>query len=335
MSNQIFIIAEAGVNHNGSVDTAFQLVDAAAAAGADAVKFQIFNAEALVAPSTQKVRYQMETTPNEESHYEMLKKLELTKKEHQQLFNYCIQKDVEYISTPYDIESAKFLDDLGVQTFKTASADVVDLNLHGFLSKTNKNVIIATGMATLGEIEEVMNLYPDKSKVTLLHCVSNYPCSIESLNLKAMHTLANAFHVSVGYSDHSIGPLAATLSVALGASVVEKHFTLDKTLPGPDHRASSDFSEFSELVNSIRAAEVALGAPTKICQREEAEMAAVSRKSIVLSKSLKKGSKVKKEDITLKRPGTGLYAREIKHIINKKLRHDLPKDHILSWTDIY
>ena len=335
MNNQVFIIAEAGVNHNGNLDMAFKLVDAAVKAGADAVKFQTFTAAALVSPNTQKVAYQMDTTPHEESHYDMLKQLELSKKEHQLLFKYCAEKGIEFISTPYDIESAKFLNELGVQTYKTASADIVDLTLHNFLSKTGKNVIIATGMATLGEIEEVVNIYPDKNKITLLHCVSNYPCSIESLNLKAMQTLKCAFNVNVGYSDHSIGSLAAIISVALGGTVVEKHFTLDKTLPGPDQRASSDCLEFSELVESIRAAEVALGTPAKFCQPEEAEMAAVSRKSIVLSKNVKKGEKITAEHIALKRPGTGLYAREIENILNKKSRHDLSKDHILSWGDFY
>jgi N,N'-diacetyllegionaminate synthase len=335
VNNQVFIIAEAGVNHNGNLGMAFKLVDAAVEAGANAVKFQTFTAAALVSPVTQKVAYQMDTTPHEESHFDMLKKLELSKAEHQKLFKYCIEKGIEFISTPYDIESVKFLDELGVQTYKTASADIVDLILHKFLSKTGKNVIIATGMATLGEIEEVINIYPDKNKITLLHCVSNYPCSIESLNLKVMQTLKGAFNVNVGYSDHSIGSLAATISVALGGNVVEKHFTLDKTLPGPDHKASSDFLEFSKLVDSIRATEIALGEPTKLCQAEEAEMASVSRKSIVLNKNVKKGEKITIEHIALKRPGTGLYAREIKNILNKKLRYDLPKDHILSWSDIY
>ena len=335
MNNPVFIIAEAGVNHNGKLDMALQLVDAAVKVRADAVKFQTFTAAALTLPLTQKVAYQMDTTPNEESHYDMLKRLELSKKEYQQLFKYCVEKGIEFISTPYDVESAEFLNKLGVQTFKTASADIVDLTLHKFLSKTGRNVIIATGMASLGEIEEVVNLYPDKNKITLLHCVSNYPCSIESLNLKAMQTLKGAFSVNVGYSDHSIGSLAATLSVALGATVVEKHFTLDKALPGPDHRASSDCLEFSKLVDSIRAAEVALGVPTKLCQAEESEMAAVSRKSVVLSRDVKKGERITEDHIALKRPGTGLYAREIENILNKKLRHDLSKDHILTWSDIY
>jgi sialic acid synthase SpsE len=284
---------------------------------------------------TEKVAYQMDTTSHEETHYDMLKKLELSKNEHRLLFKYCVKKGIEFISTPYDVESAEFLNELGVQTYKTASADIVDLTLHSFLSKTGKNVLIATGMATLGEIEEVVNIYPDKTKITLLHCVSNYPCSIESLNMKVMQTLKDAFNVKVGYSDHSIGSLAATLSVALGGAVVEKHFTLDKTLPGPDHRASSDCLEFSELVDSIRAAEVALGLSTKLCQAEEAEMASVSRKSVVLSRNVKKGEKITEDHIALKRPGTGLYAREIKNILNKKLRHDLSKDHILSWADFY
>lgn len=335
MNNHVYIIAEAGVNHNGNLDMAYKLVDAAVKTGADAVKFQTFTAEALVSPMTQKVAYQMDTTPHEESHFDMLKQLELSKKEHQLLFKYCVKKGIEFVSTPYDVESAKFLNELGVQTYKTASADIVDLTLHRFLSETGKKVIIATGMATLGEIEEVVNIYPDKSKITLLHCVSNYPCSIESLNLKAIQTLKHAFNVEVGYSDHSVGSLAATISVALGGSVVEKHFTLDKTLPGPDHKASSDYLEFSELVDSIRSAEVALGSPAKLCQAEEAEMAAVSRKSIVLSRNVKKGEIITEDHIALKRPGTGLYAREILNVLNKKARYDLSKDHMLSWADFY
>ena len=330
----IYIIAEIGVNHNGDMKLAYQLIDAAVKAGANAVKFQTFTAEKLVSPSTQKVAYQMDTTSSEESHYDMIKQLELSEKDHGLLFKYCASKNIEFISTPYDSESVGFLDALGVHTYKTASADIVDLMLHESLAKTGKNIIIATGMATLAEVEEVVNIYPDKNKITLLHCVSNYPCSLESLNLKVMHTLKYAFNVKVGFSDHTVDSLAAVISTSLGATVIEKHFTLDKNLPGPDHKASSTFSEFADMVTSIRATEIALGEPTKRCQSEEMQMASISRKSIVLSKDMAKGEKITREHLTLKRPGTGLYSREIKNILNKKLRHDLCKDHILNWSDL-
>ena len=299
MQKRVFIIAEAGVNHNGSLGLAIQLVDAAAKAGADAVKFQTFDAASLALPNTRKVAYQLETTPADESHFQMLKQLELSKDDHQRLFEHCAKRKIEFISTPYDINSADFLNKLGVQKFKTASADIVDLPLHSFLSGTGKDVIVATGMATLGEIEEVLGLYANKSKISLLHCVSNYPCSTESLNLRAMVTLRNAFNVEVGFSDHSVGSLASTLSVALGGRVIEKHFTLDKSLPGPDHKASCEFAEFAELVGSIRATELALGDPSKRCQPEEAEMASVSRKSIVLNTDVKKGEELTLEHIAL------------------------------------
>ena len=329
-----YIIAEIGVNHNGSVDLAKQLINEAKECDADAVKFQTFRAESLVSPNTLKVAYQRETTSEAESHYEMIRKLELGYKEHEILFDYCRKSNIDFISTPYDIKSAKFLNELGVSTYKTASADIVDLPLHEYLAATNKNVIIATGMATLGEVDEALSLYEDKTNIALLHCVSNYPCSKESLNLRAMTTLKNTFNVQVGFSDHSIGPHAASLAVALGASIVERHFTLDKTLPGPDHKASSTPAEFRDYINYIRAAETALGSSRKQCQEEEAQMASVSRKSIVLRHGLKEGHVMTKDDLTLKRPGTGLYAREMKNILNRRVRTDLAKDHILSYFDL-
>ena len=189
--NKTFVIAEIGVNHNGNIALAKQLIDKARQCGADAVKFQTFTADALVSPGTPKVTYQQQTTSDEETHYEMIKKLELSHQDHKILFNYCKQIEIEFISTPYDIQSAIFLNELGIKTYKTASADIVDLPLHEYLASTNKKVIIATGMASLAEVEEVLACYQDLSKVALLHCVSNYPCSIESLNLRAITTLKN------------------------------------------------------------------------------------------------------------------------------------------------
>ena len=285
------------------------MIDAAKESGADAVKFQTFSAETLASKDTPKVKYQENTTSKSETHFEMLKKLELSKDSHFELINYCNDLNIKFLSTPYDIESAKFLSEIGVDMYKTSSADVVDIPLQKFLAFTGKPVIVATGMASLGEIEYVTNIFQNASNenIVLLHCVSNYPCSDASINLKAMNTLGSAFQVPVGFSDHSDGSLAASLSVAFGAKVIEKHFTLDKSMPGPDHRASSTPKEFCELVRKVRQSEAILGSPKKSCQKEERQMASVSRKSIVLSRDCSKGTIIKADDLTLRRPGTGIF----------------------------
>ena len=262
---QCFIIAEIGVNHNGDITLAKEMIDAAKESGADAVKFQTFSAETLASEDTPKVNYQENTTSKSETHFEMLKKLELSKDSHFELINYCNDLNIKFLSTPYDIESAKFLSEIGVDMYKTSSADLIDLPLQKFLAFTGKPVIVATGMATLGEIEYVTNIFQNASNenIVLLHCVSNYPCSDASINLRAMNTLGTAFQVPVGFSDHSEGTLAASLSIAFGAKVIEKHFTLDKSLLGPDHRASSTPEEFFKLVRKVRQSEAILGSPKK------------------------------------------------------------------------
>lgn len=265
-----YIIAEIGVNHAGKVELAKQMILAAKEAGADAVKFQTFTAEALVTKGTPKVKYQENTTSANEDHYNMIKNLEFKNEDHPEVFNYCKSIEIDFISTPYDIESAKFLNELGVSVFKVASADIVDLPLHEYLASTKKPVIIATGMATIGEIETVVNIYRERENlnICLLHCVSNYPCSNESLNLSAMNMIGSTFQVPIGFSDHSVGDLAACLTVALSAKVVEKHFTLDKNMPGPDHKASSTPEEFASLVSMIRLSETMLGNPFKFPQKK-------------------------------------------------------------------
>lgn len=331
-----YIIAEIGVNHAGSVDLAKKMISAAKSSGADAVKFQTFTAEALVTHGTPKVKYQETTTSVSEDHFNMIKNLEFKNEDHPEIFEYCKSLGIDFISTPYDIESARFLDNLGVTIFKVASADIVDLPLHRFLASTQKPVIIATGMATLGEIETVVNIYRDckNENICLLHCVSNYPCSDESLNLSAMNTIANSFYLPVGFSDHSVGDLAASLSIALGAKVVEKHFTLDKNMPGPDHKASSTPEEFASLVRMIRQTEIMLGSPLKRPQQEEAQMALVSRKSIVAKFDLPKGHLISENDLTLKRPGTGIYSKSLGDIIGKITANDVPANKLISWHDI-
>jgi len=333
---KVFIIAEIGVNHNGDIKLAKELVLAAKKSGADAVKFQTYVSEKLASPDTPKVEYQYLNTSKDESHYEMLKSLELTHNDHIHLLAYCKELDIEFLSTPYDISSAEFLMSIGVNCFKTASADLVDLPLQSYIASLNLPTIIATGMANLGEIERVVRLYEEagNKNVTLLHCVSNYPCSDQSLNLLAMDILSNSFLLPVGYSDHSEGTMASVIAVAKGAKVIEKHFTLDKTLSGPDHKASSSPDEFSELVFSIRRAEIMLGKRHKICQPEERQMAIVSRKSIVLSRAIQKGEILDSSKIELSRPGDGLDSSYIPFFCGKTARESFKAGHKLHFFDV-
>lgn len=331
-----YLIAEIGVNHNGDMQLAKKMIDAAKSSGADAVKFQTFTASKLVSEGTPKVEYQKNTTSPSESHYEMIRRLELSLDSHLELKDYCDQVGIDFLSTPYDVESAKFLDKLGVKFFKTASADLVDFQLHQFIASTGKPAIIATGMATLDEVERVVRLYIEagNSNVILLHCVSNYPCSDSSINLLAIKAIADAFSLPVGFSDHSVGNVAAVLSIALGAKVIEKHFTLDKNLPGPDHLASSTPDEFYELATSVRRAEKILGKSQKSCQEEEKQMARVSRKSIILGQAMRAGDVLSEGNLVLKRPGTGIDPFKLPQIYGKKIRIDCGAGHLLSWSDI-
>jgi N,N'-diacetyllegionaminate synthase len=330
------IIAEIGVNHNGDIELAKNLIDAAKQAGADAVKFQTFTAETLASPDTPKVSYQVATTSVHESHFEMLKRLELSPEGHHELASYCKATQIEFLSTPYDISSANFLESMNIRIFKTASADIVDLPLQRYIASTGKPTIVATGMATLGEIERVVRIYEEAGNphLVLLHCVSNYPCSDESLNLRAINTLADAFALPVGFSDHSKGYIAAVLSVARGAKVIEKHFTLDKGLVGPDHKASSTPEEFVDLVSNVRRAERMLGEQRKICQPEERQMAMVSRKSLVLSRSVQIGEVLELSDMQLRRPGNGIDASFMAALTGKVMRKNCEAGHQLRWSDI-
>lgn len=334
--SRVLIIAEIGVNHNGDVSLAKQLIDAAIECGADAVKFQTFTAESLALPLTPKVEYQLNTTGHEETHLEMLQSLELGREEHKELVGYCRDRNIDFLSTPYDIQSAEFLATLNIRLFKTASADLVDLPLQRHIASTGIPTMVATGMGTVDEIESVVRIYEEQNNpnLILLHCVSNYPCSDASLNLRAMQNVGIGLATPFGFSDHSEGYLAATASVAMGAKVVEKHFTLDKTLPGPDHNASSDPDEFATLVRNIRRIEKMLGNPRKACQPEERQMAAVSRKSLVLRRSLSVGDKLKIEDLELKRPGTGIGAKSIPQVIGRLACKELKAGLQLGWSDL-
>tara|TARA_X000000950_G_scaffold285861_1_gene392961 strand:+ start:723 stop:1742 length:1020 start_codon:yes stop_codon:yes gene_type:complete len=334
--NQILIIAEIGVNHNGDMILAKEMIDAAVQSGADAVKFQTFRAESLVSLGTPKVEYQKSTTSSDETHYEMIKKLELSLNDHFVLKDYCKEKEISFLSTPYDLESARFLhEEINVEMFKTASADLVDIPLHDYIASSGKPALVSVGMANLGEIENTLSIYNSKNhhNIVLLHCVSNYPCADESLNMQVLKTLRQAFQLPVGYSDHSVGNEASILAIALGAQVVEKHFTLDKKLDGPDHLASSSPEEFKSLVDAVRRAQKMLGSPIKSCQSEELQMSQVSRKSIVFAQRVEAGTILKSEHLTLKRPGTGLGSEMLEKIIGIKLAITKEKDEMLFLRD--
>ncbi len=332
----VYIIAEIGVNHNGDVGLAKKLIDIARESGADAVKFQTFTASKLASIDTPKAAYQLLSTPEHQSHFEMLRQLELSQQAHLELLTYCRESKIEFLSTPYDTDSVKFLASIGVRFFKTASADLVDLQLQQCIASFGKPTIIATGMSNLGEIERTVDIYrqADNMNIALLHCVSNYPCSDQSLNLLSMDILSTAFSVPIGFSDHSEGSLASVVAVARGAKVIEKHITLDKNLPGPDHRASSSPTEFSDLVNSIRRAEKMLGKKIKTCQPEESQMAIVSRKSIFLARPVKKGEIFSKSDFDLFRPGDGIGSEFLPNLIGRSARENFNVGHKLRWGDV-
>tara|TARA_B100000700_G_C15061404_1_gene866145 strand:+ start:1895 stop:2941 length:1047 start_codon:yes stop_codon:yes gene_type:complete len=331
----VYFIAEIGVNHCGDTNLANKMIIEAKKSGADAVKFQTFTADSLVSPNTPKVKYQESTTSPEESHYDMLKALELSRDKHSILLETCKKNEIQFLSTPYDTESAKFLNSIGCDIFKTASADIVDLHLHSYLAKAGKTVIISTGMANFEEIEECVKIYKENNNKNfiLLHCVSNYPCSDRSLNMKILPELRSKFNCLVGYSDHSIGNEAANMSVALGGVIIEKHFTTDKNLAGPDHKASVLPNEFASLVKSVGKIKEILGKAEKKCQPEETQMASVSRKSLTLSCSLEKGEKLEEKHLTLKRPGTGIFYKDFKKLIGLKAKKTLKRNYQIKFED--
>ena len=335
-TKKTYFIAEIGVNHNGSLKLAKQMVDSAKKSGADAVKFQTFKAESLVSPKTAKVKYQRKTTGLKSTHYEMIKSLEFSRENHVKIKNYCKKNSIEFISTPYDVESAIFLNKIGCSIFKTASADIVDLELHDYLAKKKKTVIISTGMSTFDEIEKCLKVYKknSNSNFILLHCVSNYPCSFNSLNLNVIPLMKKKYKCFVGFSDHTTDHEAAKISVALGGKLIEKHFTINKRLPGPDQKTSILPKKFKEMISQVRKTEIILGKAIKECQKEELEMKKISRKSLTLSKDIMMGDILKKEFINLKRPGTGLYYSELKKVIGRKLKRDLKENYQFIYRDL-
>ena len=304
--SRVYIIAEAGVNHNGSLGLAKQLVRAAAEAGADAVKFQTFKADTLVSRDAPKADYQRQTTDAAESQYQMLKKLELGEDAHRELKTLCAELGIAFLSTPFDITDIPFLSSLDMPFFKVPSGAITDLPYLRAINAQKKPVLLSTGMATEVEVAAALKLLPD-CKVTLLHCTTEYPCPYGDVNLKALQTLQTRFRLPVGYSDHTPGIEVSVAAVALGATVIEKHFTLDRTMEGPDHKASLEPSELKALVTSVRHITDALsGDGTKTPVEAERAIAAVARKSIVAKRDIAAGELFTSDNLATMRPGTGI-----------------------------
>lgn len=333
--NPCFIIAEAGVNHNGDINIAKKLIDVAVDAGVDAIKFQTFKVENLVTKVAPKAIYQEKNT-GEGTQFEMLKKIQLSKEDHEILKEYCIVKKIIFISTPFDFESVDLLEAIEVPFYKISSGDLTNIPLLRYIAKLNKMIIISTGMASLGEVERAVEEINGMGNfnVSLLHCTSNYPTAYEDVNLNAMITLKNAFKLPVGYSDHTKGIEVAIAAVAMGAKIIEKHFTLDKNMEGPDHIASLNPNELMQMVKAIRNIEKALGDGIKKCNINEENTKKVARKSIVAGKDICKGEIISYENITFKRPGSGISPVYVEEFIGKVALCDIFADEFITFSNI-
>lgn len=328
----VFIIAEAGVNHNGDINLAKKLIDIAVDAKVDAVKFQTFSADLSISKTTQKATYQKTKNDDNESQYDMVKKLELTYDQFYELKQYCDLKDIIFLSTPDEIESACMLNKLQ-DIFKIGSGEVTNLPLLRYIGGLKKKVIFSTGMSTLDEIEAELNILIEagtpKEMITILHTHTQYPTQMKDVNLNIMNTLKEKFQVAVGYSDHTLGIEVAIAAAVLGASVIEKHFTLDKNMEGPDHKASLSPTELSQMVRSIRNIEIALGKKIKEPTKTELKNLEVCRKSIVAKKEIKKGEILTTDMITVKKPGTGISPMLWDSILNTPAQKDYQQDELL------
>ena len=329
----VFIIAEAGVNHNGSVELAKQLIDVASNSGADAVKFQTFKAENLVAKDTQKAEYQKQTTDASESQFDMIKKLELDVEAHKELIAYCQEKDIMFLSTPFDHESIDLLSDLGLKIFKIASGEITNLPYLRHIGSLGKKVVLSTGMSNLKEVGDALNILinagTSKDNITVLHANTMYPTPMEDVNLNAMLTIQKEFSVDIGYSDHTLGIEVDIAAVAMGASCIEKHFTLDKTMNGPDHKASLEPEELKAMVGAIRNIEKALGSSEKKLSLSESENIKIVRKSIVASQDIENGELLTEKNVTVKRPGNGINPMMWDNIIGTVATKDYKIDSLI------
>jgi len=330
-----FIIAEAGVNHNGSLDLAKKLVDAAKNTGADAIKFQIFKSEDLVTKESKTADYQKKNTGKNETQLEMLKKLELSSSDFKELKKYCDSKKIIFLSSPHTGDAIDFLDPL-VKIYKIGSGDLNNLPFLARVAKKKKPIILSTGMSNLSEVLEAIKTIKKvgNKKISLLHCTTSYPCDFKDVNLKAIETLKNKFNLPVGYSDHTLGLNVAIAAVALGAEIVEKHITLDKDMPGPDHKSSLEPDEFKKMVEGIRNIEIAMGDGVKKPTASEKSVKKFVRKSIVAKKDILKGEIIREDVLAIKRPGTGIEPKYLSRIIGKRAKRNIKEDELISWRNL-
>lgn len=325
---KVFIVAEAGVNHNGSMELAKKLVDKAVEAKCDCVKFQTFVAEQVVNKFASKAEYQIYNTKNNESQLQMLKKLELSYENFKELKQYCEKKGILFLSTPFDLDSVDFLASIGIDLFKVPSGEITNLPYLRKINSFKKDVILSTGMSTFEEIQDALNVLSD-CKVSLLHCTTEYPCPYEAVNLRAMTTMKEKFNLEVGYSDHTKGIEVPVAAVAMGATIIEKHFTLDNTMNGPDHAASLEPEDLKKMVLSIRNIEKALGNGIKEVQEEEIKNKNIARKSIVAKCNIKKGEIFTENNLTVKRPGTGISPMRWDEVLGTKALKDYLQDELI------
>ena len=336
MGNATYIIAEAGVNHNGSIERARAMVVAAASSGVDAVKFQTFNAETLVTRAAQKAGYQAAATGAQESQYEMLKKLELTPSDFHDLKMFCADNEVEFLSTPFDLATIDLLVDLGINKWKLPSGEMTNLPYLRKIGARGQEVVASTGMCDLDEVTAALSVLESagtrREQITLLHCNTEYPTPMGDVNLRAMETLRSTFPglKGVGYSDHTLGIEVPVAAVAMGATVIEKHFTLDRNLPGPDHKASLEPSELAAMVKSIRNIEDALGSGVKNPSASELKNKPIARKSIVAAKRIAAGECFSEENLTVKRPGTGVSPMRWDELIGQPAKRNYREDELID-----
>ncbi len=332
----VFIIAEAGVNHNGDIEIAKKMVDAAFEAGADAIKFQTFSAETLVTKNAKQADYQIENIGRKESQFEMLKRLELKREHYAGLKDYTEKKGIMFLSTPFSESDVDFLDELGVPLFKIGSSDTNNLPFLQHVVAKGRPMIVSTGMSDLNDVIEAVSTIRKfgNENIVVLHCTSQYPTPMYEVNLLAMLTMQEKCDVLVGYSDHTAGVEVPIAAVALGATVIEKHFTLDKNMEGPDHKASLEPNELKAMVKAIRNIEKALGSSEKKASQITRKVAEVAQKSLIAARDIKAGEIIKKSDIVIKRPGTGIKPKQLEEVIGKKTLVNIPADTIIKWEDI-
>ena len=329
----VFIIAEAGVNHNGSIDLAKKLIDVASDCGADAVKFQTYKTENIVTRNAKKAVYQENVENKEESQFNMLKSIEIDALGHKELISYCNEKNIIFLSSPFDQDSVELLCNLGLQIFKIPSGEITNLPYLRSIGKLNKKVIISTGMSIISEIKDALDILiqsgTKKENITVLHANTEYPTPIKDVNLHAMLTIGSTFDIAYGYSDHTLGVEVDIAAVAMGASCIEKHFTLDKTMKGPDHKASLEPYELKAMIKAIRNTELALGTHDKKPTKSEAPNIPIVRKSIVASKNISKGEKLSENNLTVKRPGDGISPMKWDEIIGTDATKAYEKDELI------